>query len=317
MLVLIDYKNSTTKENACSANYTGLLSPKIYAGIIKPKNFIVLNYEPLQTGLEKYITENNVYASVYIQNFRNGASMGIREDKGYLPASLNKIPLAILIMKKVENGELNMDALITINNSDRSATWGDLYKGDSKRLPLRILLEKMLKESDNTAFFTLHRLVNPGEVTFLFNYLNYFTEGKTANKSVSDEELLLTPKSVYNLYSSLYYSNVLEPSDSEYILSLLTNTSFNIKKIAELPANVTVAQKFGAEYDADKKYFHNCGIIYSGDTRIFYCVMTQGLSEKQAINLVGFVVNQIYYYIIYGSEQYKLYSQIEFSKNNP
>jgi len=93
---------------------------------------------------------------------------------------------------------------------------------------------------------------------------------------------LVTSASIYNFFSSLYLSTVLNPKDSEYILSLLPNTTFDIKRIANLPDNVTAAHKYGAYYAEDSKFFHDCGILYIGDSRIFYCIMTKNLGVKQA-----------------------------------
>ena len=46
---------------------TGLLSPRIY--VVKGKN-------------SAYITKNNLNVSVYVENLRNGAFMGINEKTG-------------------------------------------------------------------------------------------------------------------------------------------------------------------------------------------------------------------------------------------
>ena len=108
----------------------------------------------------------------------------------------------------------------------------------------------------------------------------------------------INTKSIYNLFSSLYLSTLLEPKDSEYVLSLLTETSFDVRKIAGLPNDAVVAQKFGAEYIDNIKYFHSCGIIYLNRSRIFYCVMTQNMEQKDAVNTISYVIKTAYSYVI-------------------
>lgn len=280
-------------------NYTGLLSPRVYSGILQPKSLLIVNFEPLRERLQDYISGNNLSISVYLVNLRDGASIGINEKKGFLPASLNKIPVAILIMKKIEKGELKLDTMLEIRESDKTDTFGQLYKSNENKLPLRILLEKMLRESDNTAFNVLKNNIDQKDLNFLLSYLNYHSQDIIVPNLKNDEEKYeyVNAKSIYNLFSSLYLSTLLEPKDSEYILSLLTETVFDIKKIAKLPDDVIVAQKFGAEYANNVKYFHSCGIIYVGTSKIFYCIMTEKLEQNDAVKTFDFIINLIYKYV--------------------
>ena len=290
----------------------GLLSPRVYSGILEPKSLLVTNYAPLRKSLDSFINENNLTVSVYVENLRNGAFTGVNERVGFPAASISKMPLAILIMKKVDDGKLSLDTMIEVNDSDKTSTWGNLYKTKDKRLPLRVVFENMLKESDNTAFNILRHYSNPEDMAPILSYVDYYSE-EAINAEEGGEELI-TPKSIYNLYSSLYLSTILEPQSSEYILSLLTNTTFDIKKIAELPGNVTVAHKFGARYIGNVRSLHDCGIIYNGDSRLFYCVMTKDLKYDYAVQVIGAVVNKIFYYSLKARETLDQYKELD--KNN-
>ena len=286
-------------------NSFGFLSPRVYAGLIQPKSFLIINFNPLQEKLKEYIRKKNITASVYVLNLRDGASMGINEEDNFYPASLNKLPIAILIMKKIEDGELSMDTMIPINDSDRSSTWGTLYKTKEKALPVRVLLEKMLKESDNTAFLILQRQVDNEDLNIILNYLNYFDINPYVHRTENDDSI--DTKSMANIFSSLYLSTVLERNDSEYILSLLTKSDFDINKIAKLPSDVRVAQKFGENYYGGNKFLHDCGIMYFNESRIFYCVMTKGLEENEARETIGIFINAIYNYVTRARKTFDTY----------
>lgn len=305
--------NSPDANNYLSANASklSLVSPRISSGLLKPKSFLIVNYAPLRSKLESYIVRNNLNVSVYVENLRSGASMGINEREGYLPASLNKLPVAMLIMKKIEAGELSMDTLLGINDSYRINISSSFYQTKDKKFPVKILMEKMLKESDNTAFKVLQKNIDDDDVTILLTYLDYYTEESTDSSRAYSGDYVVTPKSIYNLFSSLYLSTVLEPEDSQYILSLLTDTAFDIKKAAKLPQNTTIAQKFGSVYTEKEKYFHSCGIIYDGDMRLFYCVMTKDLSEDKAIKITGLIVNNIYSYTIDTRKKLDIYKELD------
>jgi len=298
ILMLLAYIVVPKIINKNEAKKERLLSPRVYEGILEPKSFLIVNYAPLKNDIGSFIQKNELNVSVYIENIRSGAFVGVNERKGYSPASLNKVLTAILIMKKVEDGELSIDSEIEITDKDRSSAFGDLYKTKENKLPLRVLLEKMLKESDDTAFFVLNRMADPEDRSLIMAYMDYYSDESTdKTKPGEDSEYgLVTPKSMYNIFSSLYLSTILKPENSEYILSLLTNTVFDINEIADLPKNVTVAHKFATKYTGNDKFFHDCGIIYIENGRVFYCVMTKDLDSKTAIELIGAIVHDIYRY---------------------
>jgi hypothetical protein len=82
------------------------------------------------------------------------------------------------------------------------------------------------------------------------------------------------------------------------VLSLLTKTSFDIKKYANLPEDVVVVQKYGSFYYENNNLFSSCGILYINDSRIFYCVVSKGLSKENASQTIGKTVNRIHNYVI-------------------
>jgi len=278
-----------------------LLSPRIYSGLLQPKSLLIENFNPLKKVIEDKVIKGNPNISVYIVNLRDGASIGINERSGFPAASLNKIPVAILILKKVERDKLSLDTMIEINDSDKTSPPGDLYKTKEKRLPLKVLLEKMIEDSDSTAFKVLRRNLDPKDIQFLESYIDYYSDDIVSSGPISlvtEREGLINTKSIYNLFSSLYLSTLLTPKNSEYVLSLMTKTVFDIKKLANLPEDVTVAQKFGTVEFNGERYFHDCGIIYINQSKIFYCVMTKDLNEDQTANTIGSIVYLTYEYVI-------------------
>ncbi len=294
-----EYSNQTNSLKNLSP--IGLLSPRIYTGILQPKSFLIANFDPLKVGLKSYLNEHNLTASIYIENLRNGVSMGINENEGYFPASLNKLPIAILIMQKVEDGRLTLDTKLPIEENDRTDSYGTLYLAKEKELTVRVLLEKMLRESDNTALNVLFDHVDRSELTRLLDYLDIKenVEYPFIRVEYGSSTNLVTPIEMYNVFSSLYLSTVLYAQDSEYILSLLTKTTdFDVNRAANLPDNVTIADKFGEYYIEDTKLFHDCGIMYIDTSKFFFCIMMKNVELEDARNYIGYTINYIYNYIV-------------------
>ena len=284
-------------------NYSsGLLSPRVYAGILEPNSYLISNFGPLRDDIRSYIIDNNLSASVYVENLRNGVNIGINQNRGYFPASLNKLPIAVLVMENIEDGKWTMDTILPIHENEKSSASGMLYLSNETQLAIRELMQLMLKESDNTAFNVLYDAIDKDEERKLLEYYDVkinldYPHRRLEFANHTDQ---VTAISMYNLFSSLYLSTVLaDPKDSEYILSLLANSDFDIKRIANLPDNVTVAQKYGEYYADGTKQFHDCGIVYIDQTKIFYCVMTRDLDAEDAKGVIGHIVNYIYNYVVY------------------
>jgi len=271
-----------------------LLSPSINSGILDSKNYLILNFEPLKDTINTYIEKNNLDLSMYVLDLPSRATFGINSNKTYFPASFNKLPIAILILKKVEEGKLSLDTILSIKDSDRDPSSGSLYTTNKAQMSVRDLLYYMLKESDNTAFNTLQEQLTVQDLDYISSYLNYDVNN-------------ISPKMASNIFLSLYSSTILNPDDSQMILSFLTNTSLDINYYANIPDNIIISHKYGLFYpketDSNLTIFNDCGIIYNGKERILYCIMSEGITdENNAISSVGVILNGIYNYVLEGQQ---------------
>ncbi|MBI2656979.1 serine hydrolase [Candidatus Woesearchaeota archaeon] len=289
-------------------NTKGLLSPRVYSGLLEPKSFLISHFALLKENIGQYITKNNLNVSVYVESLRNGVWMGINEKTGFFPASLIKMPVAILITQKIEDGELSFDTMLEIKDEDKTDSSGELYKTKEKELPLRIVLEKMLKESDNTAFRVLLRQIDVEDFQLILDYYSIDVNADFQDEVTAKHQNLLSPKAMSTLFSSLYFSTVLEAENSEYLLSLLTDTVFDANQVANIPDDVVIAHKFGETYYVNYRYFHDCGIMYINESRIVYCIMTKNLDEERAVEAIGAITNEIYHYVIDTKKKIEAYN---------
>jgi len=292
ILLFTHYSHTST-----TTNKYPMLSSRISAGLLQPQSFLILNFEPLKKDINNYIADNNLNLSLFVENLRDGASFGINANKAFEPASLNKLPIAIIILREVEEGKLALGKPLTIKPEFRDNESGNLFATQINEMSIRDLLHYMLAESDNTAFKTLGSQVTLKDLQGLSFYLNYYNRDIDYT-SATNNVFEISPKSTANLFLSLYLSTVLEPEDSELILEELANSTFDIKKYANLPANLTIAHKYGVHFTTNSSSFQDCGIMYIQDSRIFYCIMNSGLERDKTINAVGTVLNKIYNYII-------------------
>ncbi len=283
--VLVIYLSIFITNDYLEDHKDGLLSSKIYTGALEPKSYLITNFQPLENSFSKFIQNKNYNISIYVENLRNGVSFSINGKENAFPASLNKIPIAVLIMQEVEKGNIKLDQKINIEKFNTGY--------NKSEVSISFLLQKMLSESDNEAFKVLFELVNKEELSKLMNYYNIDLLG---SYSVNNAQNLLGAKEMSNMFSSLYFSSLLEAKNSEYILGLLSKNELNMKNFSKLPEDVKLVDKYGGYYIGNKKLFHDCGIIYYQDSRILYCIMTRDLDTEKAVEVTASIIQTIYKY---------------------
>ena len=109
-------KISITADAVQSRN--NFLSNRIYTKELPPESFMIADFTPLKNNVQEYLNNKKKNVSVYVVNLRNGVSMGINEKNKFWPASLNKLPIAVAVMKKIEKGGLRLDTSLQILESD-------------------------------------------------------------------------------------------------------------------------------------------------------------------------------------------------------
>ena len=300
-----DYAGSKKISISAAAVQSGnnFLSNRIYTKEFQPESFIISDFTPLRDEVQQYLNEKNKNISVYVVNLRNGVSMGINEKNKFWPASLNKMPIAVAVMKKVEKNGFTLDTKLQILESDRDDDFELFYKNNETEATVGDLMEKMLKSSDNTAMRTLVRNIDPYELDLV---LDYYGINLTERPTTGYKEYT-SPKSMYNIFSSLYLSSVLDKEHSEYILSLLANTILNMNRLAEVPDDVTIVHKFGEKYVDNEQFYHDCGIMYINESRIFYCVMTKDVGQYDAVVIISHIINNVYNYVIGEKKELRKY----------
>ena len=208
-------------------------------------------------------------------------------------------------MQKVESGNISLDTKVQIKDEDRTSSYGELYRSAENEVTIRKLLERMLVDSDNTALRILLRQIDFKDLQFVLDY--YGLDIKVVNLTGSKHVDLISAKSIGNILSSLYFSTVLEPENSEYLLALLSQASFDVRNFSGIPKETRIAHKFGENYYKENKFFHDCGIIYAESKRILYCIMTKGMDEKKSKEAVGYSLGSTYRYVIETGDRLEKY----------
>ena len=102
---------------------------------------------------------------VYVKDMQTGISVSYHGEDAWYLASTVKVPIAIAVMRRVEQDDLTLDSPVTLLASDYVDGAGPTNShAPGKALSVRYLLDQMLIHSDNTASDMLIRLVGIEQV---------------------------------------------------------------------------------------------------------------------------------------------------------
>lgn len=255
----------------------------------------ILHYSGLKSELETTIKEygdlNNV--GVFVQDIQTGSWMGINELKGFVPASLLKVPIMLAVLKNVERETIDLHTFIEIQESDITSDYIDVkQKKTGQTYSVAQLLEDMITYSDNTAKNALKRQITPQELDSVFTHVgipNPYT-------SVLEEQTV-SARNYIRLFKALYYHTYIDQDLSEFALELTTDTTTEDLLPGGVPSNIQVAHKFGIDIGPTKSSLHDCGIVYHPDNPYYICIMTENIAPRDAQTLINTLSRSVYTFV--------------------
>ncbi|MEK7635479.1 MAG: serine hydrolase [Patescibacteria group bacterium] len=232
-----------------------------------PQEHFITNIESLRKELRELVAkEGSDFISLYFEYLNTGANISINPDLNIWPASLAKLPLAMVVMKKVENGVWSLDNELVMMEQDKDTHSGVLYKNAiGTRFTIETLLQELLSNSDNTAYRILLRNITSDELAGIIEAVGLDDLFK-ADGRVSAKEYSRLPR-------ALYVSSFLKRDNSQKILQWLADSSFQEYLSSGLPDNILFAHKFGENEQFSA--YADSGIAYVPNRPYLLTVMIQ------------------------------------------
>lgn len=251
------------------------------------------SYTPLRKEIETILSNSKGKFGIYFEDLEFHAWFGINEREDFKPASLLKITTVAAILKEVEEGELSLDQKTILTENDVDKRFGELYKEEGSVFTIKELIEIAMRYSDNTAVTKLHKFMldERWEEARLSMGLPIISVDR------SREGVELTPKQFSNVFRSLYYSNYLSRSSSNWVLMLLSDTAFESGIPAGVPSNVKVAHKIGVWVNNQSEgSVHDCGIVYATKPYIL-CIMSDNTTTEEGNEVIEEISRVVYEYV--------------------
>ncbi|HTE22812.1 MAG TPA: serine hydrolase [Candidatus Limnocylindria bacterium] len=254
-----------------------------------PQEHFIVNIQPLREKLNQIVEKDGADTiSVYFEFLNTGANIQINNTARFYPASLVKLPSALVAMKKVEKGEWHMDSRLVLFEQDKDQRYGSLYqKPVGTSFSIQELVQALLTQSDNTAHRMLMRNLSETELGELKDALGL--------DDLFDEKSEVSAKEYSRLFRALYNSSFLKRSGSQYILDQLNQTPFNRMLPAGLPQGTAFSHKIG-EDNVEKNYLDS-GIVYLLDRPYLLTVMIKKHDQAKAQAIMKQISQEAHTYV--------------------
>lgn len=270
------------------------LNPTLVAGL--DKHFII-NFQPLRKTYEEIKAKYPQHTYIYFLYLNNAAWVGINERDLFASASTVKVPLAMALYKAVEGGKIKMEDTYTLDDLNLNSRFGGLYKeGSGNTYSLNELTQYMLRDSDNTATNGISRALERVGITDPFTEVYAEMGWEFAEIGKQNDFGKINVKTLANMFLSLYNSTYINPENSNKILTLLSETTFDEKIRAGVPKNIVVSHKIGVAAGVDT--FADCGVVYAPQRHYILCLASNGSDEGRAAEFMSEISKATYEYII-------------------
>lgn len=232
-------------------------------------------------------------SSVYYRDLNNGPWFGINEKEPYVQASLVKLPLMITYFKLSEVEPDILTTKIKIENldayEDQNIKPSDMLE-EGKEYTIETLINQMMIKSDNVAFDALLDYAN------INDYLDTYSILELNDEIDNGGEQYLSAKDYSRFFRVLYNSSYLNRELSEKALKILSETEYKDGLPKKLPADITIAHKFGerAYWGSDERALHDCGIVYVPNRPYMICIMTKGTNIKEQEIVINDISKIVY-----------------------
>jgi beta-lactamase class A len=266
-----------------------------------PQDDYIVNIQPLREKLREMAIDFQLEGgkvSAYVEFLNTGANISINPDTYIWPASLTKVPLALAVMKKIEKGEWTLTNELVLMEGDANR-----YSGDAKhllsdfpigtRFTIEQLLESLLADSDNTAYYILLRNVHQDDLKEVIQALGM--------EALFTEEGQISAKEYSRILRSLYTASFLTRANSERILEWLDSSKFTQFAQQGVPDDVAFPHKFGE--DDRMKAYSDSGIVYIPNRPYILSVMVQAregipheLAQQEAAAFMAAFSKEAYQY---------------------
>ncbi len=228
------------------------------------------NFDAIKNEFNSKVGSLSGVYGFYVIRLNSGLPYGIDEKRSFQAASLIKLPVMLTLFIESEKGDINLDSTYTLNEADKIPGAGSLYyKKPGTVITYRELAKLMGKESDNTAFGILRKVLGDEKIEGTIKTVGV--------KNTSLKENKTTPYDIGTLFKNIYEAKVISKESRDQILDFLTLTLYEDYLPKGVPEGIRVAHKYGREVHV----LNDAGIVFAQEPFVLV-LMSDGVVEREA-----------------------------------
>lgn len=244
------------------------------------------NPETLRNIIREAIGDTWKNYSLYVKDFTSDFILGVNEEVMYPGASINKIPILSVLYFLAQQGEVNLDEVITLQKEDIQdyGTGSMRYTAPGTTYTVKTLAKLMMQQSDNTAAYILAQ-----HIMSLEKIQNTLTGWGLVQTDM--EKNTTSNKDVELLMEKIFREHIVNHAMTLEMLSFFKDGDIEDRLPRSLPKDVTVYHKTGNAVG----YVHDAGIIVGPKARYYIGILTSDVTDEQrTIDLMATISQKVY-----------------------
>lgn len=231
------------------------------------------------------------YASVYLKNLNTNSWMDVNAESVYHPGSLFKVVTMITLLRMAETDPSLLEKEVVYDPKGMNPpeqTFNSKQIEPGHKYKVKDLIYYMIVYSDNHATMLLHKYTDNDLL------VNSVTDLGLKKPNIYDNSYTLTVKEYSKFISVLYDGAYLTFQSSEYAVSMLFESDFNLGITKELPSTVKVAHKFGEAGKPGNRELHESAVVYLNDKPYLLTIMTKGRQSPKLAEIMAHISKMVY-----------------------
>lgn len=255
--------------------------PKGYGLQIPLSNFFIeVRENKLRNDILKILNEDKDNYGVYIKSLDYNLQIGINENEEFYPASTIKVPIAILVMRDIEDGVYTLETNLELKEKNKHYISDIMYYYPvGSYYSIETLLYHMIHTSDNSAWDMLSD--NMGTTVEVDNRI----KEELGLENTHRVPFETTATDMGTVLENLQNYTYLTEGNSEYLLGLLCDivASQNDRIPQGVPEGTIVAHKIGSWQDT----YQDIGIVYGEKVTYIIVILNRNTTASEARNKIS------------------------------
>ncbi|MPQ44077.1 serine hydrolase [Clostridium tarantellae] len=193
--------------------------------------------------IKKYLESRVGIYSFFFEDLASGYTYGYNENVKMISAGCMKLPIAVALIKEVEEKKLDFLDKVKIESKDKVFGTGIIHEFGEREYTVFELLVAMLIQSDNTAANKIIDMVSMEKINIIIKELGL--KNTELNRKTADErnyhDKLENYTSSYDLcliWKNLYNGSFLNKENSQMLIDILERQQIKNKLALYIPDNL-------------------------------------------------------------------------------